>query len=172
MDTRLKIITTWVGVFAFRFLLLPFRAPNVEPLLAAVMPLSRVMGGFSSFLFAALSIAAYDAVTSGLGIWTLVTAGAYGALALAAHAYFHARVGTRAQFVGFGIVGTLAYDALTGLTVGPLAFGQPFMGAVLGQIPFTLLHLAGTVLFALVLSPLLVRWLAASPVPELAPRRA
>ncbi len=164
MDTRLKIAATWFGVFAFRFFLLPLRAPNVEPLLASVMPLSRVMNGISSFAFAALSIAAYDAVTSGIGVWTLVTAGAYGALGLAAHAYFQGRVGTRAQFVGFGIVGTLAYDAATGLTVGPLAFGQPFMGALLGQIPFTLLHLAGTVLFALVLSPILARWLATSEV--------
>lgn len=159
----------WAGVFAFRFVLLPVRAPNVEPLMAAVMPVSRVSGAFASILFAASSIALYDAVTSGIGIWTLITAAAYGLVALLSHFYFSFRAPTRGNFVGFGIAATLLYDALTGLTVGPLFFGQSFTGAFVGQIPFTALHLLGTVLFAALLSPALMRFLA--PASETAEAR-
>lgn len=162
LQTR-KIILAWAGVFLFRLVLLPVRAPNVEPLLATLMPVSKGLGMLQSFAFAALSITLYDAVTSGIGLWTLVTAFAYGLLGVAAHAYFTNREGTRTRFVGFAIVSTLLYDAATGLTVGPLFFGQPLAVAAAGQIPFTLLHLAGNVAFAATLSPVLARWLAVEP---------
>lgn len=162
-----KYAITWAGIFAFRFALLPIRAPNVEPLIAAVMPISKVHGPIASFLFAFSSIALYDVVTSGIGIWTLITAAAYGALALAAHYFFAFRAPTRANFIGFGVVATLAYDALTGLTIGPLFFGQSFAGALAGQIPFTLLHLLGTVVFATLLSPALYAFLKRAESREL-----
>jgi len=165
----IKAGLVWAGVFAFRFALLPVRAPNVEPLLAAVMPVSRVFGVFASFLFALSSIILYDSVTSGLGLWTAVTAIAYGLVAVASHYYFSFAAPTRGHFLGFGIAATLAYDALTGLTIGPVFFGQSFAGALAGQIPFTALHLLGTVLFATLLSPALVRFL--SPAVELADAR-
>lgn len=152
---------TWLGIFAFRFFLLPLRAPNVEPLMAAIMPIGKRAGAFVNIAFAVSSIVLYDAVTAGWGSWTLAAAGAYGLVALAASVYFRVAPATRMHFVGFGVVATLAYDALTGLTVGPLMFHQPFAAALAGQIPFTLMHLVGTILFALVLSPLLDRALVA-----------
>lgn len=165
------IALTWLGIFAFRFFLLPLRAPNVEPLMAALMPIGKRVGVLANILFAVSSIALYDAVTSGWGSWTLAAAGAYGLVALLASLYFRVAPATRSHFVGFGIGATLLYDALTGLTVGPLIFHQPFSTAVMGQIPFTLMHLAGAILFALVLSPILDRALATSraeaPAPEL-----
>jgi hypothetical protein len=113
-----------------------------------------------------LGIALFDAVTSGWGIWTLVTALAYGTLGLAGHFYFKNRSASVKNFLRFGIVGTLAYDAVTGLTIGPLFEGQSFMVALVGQIPFTLLHLMGTVLFATLLSPALYRWVLQNEVFE------
>jgi hypothetical protein len=41
------------------------------------------------------------------------------------------------------------------------------MVALVGQIPFTLLHLAGTVVFATLLSPVLYRWVVQNEVFEL-----
>jgi uncharacterized membrane protein len=152
----LKFLVAWLGVFLFR--LIPFRPPNVEPMLATIMPFSKGYGSLSSFGFGFLGIVLYDAATSGFGVWTWVTAVCYGLLGLAAHFYFKNRAASRLNFVGFGIVGTIVYDAATGLTIGPLVNHQPFMDALVGQIPFTILHLLGTVLFALVLSPLLYRW--------------
>lgn len=152
----LKFIIGWAMVFLFR--LMPWRLPNVEPMLATVMPFSKRFGPLGSFLFGFLGIALFDAVTSGWGIWTIVTALAYGFLGVAAHFFFKRRSASVKNFVGFGVVGTILYDAATGLTIGPLFNGQPFMVALMGQIPFTLLHLAGTVLFAVALSPILYRW--------------
>ncbi len=172
---RLATITlTWLGIFAFRFFLLPLRAPNVEPLMAALMPLGKRAGAVVNILFAVSSIVLYDAVTAGWGSWTLAAAGAYGLVALFASVYFRFAPATRMHFVGFGVAATLLYDALTGLTVGPFVFHQPFMAALTGQIPFTLMHLAGTILFALVLSPLIDRELALSAERVLAaePQRA
>jgi len=160
MDRALKYTIVFLGVILIR--LIPFRAPNVEPLLAAVMPLTKRYGALEGVVFALASIILYDALTAGLGVWTLVTAAAYAGIALGAHAYFSRREPTRGNFVRFSIVAVLAYDAVTGLTVGPLAYGQSFSAALAGQVPFTVLHLLGAVLFAAVLSPLLYKWLQIS----------
>ena len=55
--------------------LIPFRTPNIEPILAATMPFSRVYGAFTAFSFAVLSILLYDLATSTLGMQTFFTAG-------------------------------------------------------------------------------------------------
>ncbi|MDO8593636.1 MAG: hypothetical protein Q7R59_01930 [bacterium] len=161
----LKFVIGWLTVFAFR--LIPFRIPNVEPMLATVMPFSKRYGALGSFLFGFLGIAFYDAVTSGWGIWTLITALSYGALGLGAHFFFKNRDASIKNFLRFGIVGTLLYDAVTGLTIGPLFMGQPFMLALTGQIPFTLLHLAGTIVFSVCLSPALYKWVVQSETFEI-----
>lgn len=152
----LKFALGWATVFAFR--LMPFRPPNVEPMLATIMPFSKRYGAVESFLFGFFGIVLFDAVTSGWGVWTLVTALAYGALGPAAHFYFKNRAASVRHFLTFGIAGTLAYDAVTGLIIGPVFMQQAFMVALVGQIPFTLMHLAGTVLFATLLSPALYKW--------------
>lgn len=161
----LKFVIGWSAVFLFR--LIPFRLPNVEPMLATLMPFSKRYGLVGSFLFGFLGIALFDAVTSGWGIWTLVTALAYGALGPAAHVFFKNREASVKNFLYFGIVGTVAYDAVTGLTIGPLLWHQSFMVALTGQIPFTLLHLAGTIVFATFLSPALYRWVVQNEVFEI-----
>lgn len=161
----LKFILGWGTVFLFR--LIPFRPPNVEPMLATLMPFSKRYGVVGSFFFGFLGIVLFDAVTSGWGVWTLVTALAYGALGPAAHFFFKNREASVKNFVSFGVIGTLVYDAITGLTIGPLFTGQSFMVALIGQIPFTLLHLAGTVAFAVFLSPVLYRWVVQNEVFEI-----
>lgn len=37
--------------------------------------------------------------------------------------------------------------------MGPIFYGQSWISAILGQIPFTLRHLAGNTFFAIVLAP-------------------
>lgn len=152
----LKLLIGWAAVFVIR--LLPFRPANFEPMLATLMPFSTRFGWMTAFLFGFLGITLFDAVTSGIGMWTLVTAAAYGTLGIGAHWYFARREATTKNFLKFSIVGTVFYDIVTGLTVGPLFFNQPLMVAVVGQIPFTLMHLLGTVVFTLALSPILYRW--------------
>ena len=153
----LKYVLGWGAVFLIR--LIPFRPPNFEPMLATIMPFSKRFGVIGSFVFGFLGIVLFDAVTSGIGIWTVVTAAAYGALGVGAHIYFKNRAANRKNFLVYGIVGTVLYDAVTGLTIGPLVFHESFMTALIGQIPFTAMHLLGTVFFAIVLSPILYRWI-------------
>jgi len=141
--------------------LIPFRAPNVEPVLASMMPFSRAYGAFVGFSFAVLSILFYDVMTGTLGIQTFFTAGAYGILGLWAAYYFSAKDASpggkndRWNYVRFAIWGTLFYDAITGLTIGPIFFHQSFFQTFIGQIPFTMLHLAGNITFAFILSPVI-----------------
>lgn len=144
-------------VFAFR--LIPFRPPNVEPVMATLMPFSKRYTALESFLFAFFSIFLFDIITSGIGSWTWVTAFVYGFLGIASYYFFKNRSASRTNFVMFGIVGAILYDAATGLTIGPIFNGQPFMIALIGQIPFTLNHILGNIIFGAILSPLVYRWI-------------
>lgn len=146
-------------VLCFLVRLIPLRAPNVEPILATMMPFSKAYGAFVGFSFAILSILLYDMITSTLGMQTFFTAGAYGILGLWAAHYFKKNKINKWGYVRFAIIGTLFYDALTGLTVGPIFFHQSLGGSLLGQIPFTALHLFGNITFALILSPAIYNYL-------------
>ncbi|MBI2623147.1 MAG: hypothetical protein HYW65_01045 [Candidatus Liptonbacteria bacterium] len=146
-----------LGCLAVR--LLPWRAPNVEPILATAMPFAKRGGAMSGFLFGAASIFLFDIVTGTAGVWSLITASSYGLVGAGAYLFLRNRESSRASYFAYAIIGTLVYDALTGLTVGPLFFGQSFVAAVAGQIPFTMLHLLGNTVFAVTVSPLVYAWI-------------
>ncbi|MEK7585734.1 MAG: ECF transporter S component [Patescibacteria group bacterium] len=152
----IKYTIAFIAVLGLR--LIPFRAPNVEPVMSAIMPFGRVYGKLSAFLFGAMSIVIYDSLTSGLGVWSAITAVAYGLVGLGAGYYFKNRTGWR-NYALFAIFTTILYDVVTGLTLGPLFFDQTLSNALVGQIPFTLLHLLGNVVFAIVLSPVIETWI-------------
>ncbi len=142
--------------------LIPFRPPNIEPILAVQMPLAKIYGAFPGFFLGFLSIIFYDIITHTIGAWTIITAFSYGVLGLWAAYFFQKRQASSFNFVIFAIVGTLFFDAATGLSVGPLFFHQSFYSALVGQIPFTLLHLLGDIIFAAVLSPVVYRFALSS----------
>jgi len=132
--------------------------------MATIMPVGKIYGSVMSFVFGFLSIVLYDSVTSGFGVWTLVTALAYGTLGVGATYFFKNRSGWK-NYALYAVIATIFYDAITGLTIGPLFFHQSFMVSLMGQIPFTALHLIGNVSFAIVLSPVIEKWMAKSEVP-------
>lgn len=146
-----------MSVFLFRLILLPVRPPNFEPLLATVMPFSKRYGVLATFSFGFFAIVIYDAVTSGWGMWTWVTAACYGLLGVGAYYFFKKREATVRNFLTFGIPATFLYDAVT-MMIGPLFSSQLWSVAIMGQIPFTLMHLVSTIVFATILSPALYRW--------------
>jgi len=151
----LKFLIGWTAVFLFR--LIPFRPPNFEPMLATVMPFSKRFGLAGSFLFGFLGIVLYDAVTSGWGSWTWVTAICYGSLGVGSYYFFRNRAASVKNFLTFGIPATVVYDAIT-MLIGPVFGHQSLMVALVGQVPFTLIHVLGTTVFATLLSPVLYRW--------------
>lgn len=148
--------------------LIPFRPPNIEPILATQMPFSKAYGALPGFLFAFFSIIFYDLVTGTLGVWTLLTAGTYGVLGLWSAYYFKKHKANALGYATFAIFGTIFFDAVTGLSIGPLFFHQSLSSAFTGQIPFTGLHLLGNVSFALVLSPAIYRFVVESKKMETA----
>lgn len=137
--------------------LIPFRAPNLEPILAMQMPFAKKYGKVFGFLFGALSILFFDLFTNTLGLWSGITALSYGLLGVFSVIFFQKFKANRKNYVYFAILGTIFYDITTGLVIGPVFFGQSFSVALVGQIPFTILHLLGNISFAFFLSPLVER---------------
>lgn len=135
--------------------LIPFRPPNIEPIMATVMPFGRAYGKMAGFFFAFGSMVLFDVLVGKVGVWTLITGVAYGLVGLGAALYFQNKKNTAWNYAKYAIISTILFDAVTGLSIGPIFFGQSFMPAAIGQIPFTALHLLGNVSFALVLSPAL-----------------
>jgi len=160
----LKFAIGWAAVFIFR--LIPFRPPNLEPMLAVAMPFSKRYGLLGSFSFGFFGIVLFDAVTSGWGVWTAVTALCYGLLGVGSYYFFRNRESSVKSFLLFGVPGTILYDAVT-MMIGPIFSNQSFVVAFVGQIPFTLMHILGTVVFATILSPALYRWVVQSEALEL-----
>ncbi|MCX6757525.1 MAG: ECF transporter S component [Candidatus Nomurabacteria bacterium] len=146
-------------IFCFLLRLIPFRPPNIEPLLATQMPFAKTYGKLAGFMFGFLSIILYDIITAKVGIWTLITATVYGILGLFATMYFKNKKNKAWNYAKFAIFATIFYDAITGLTIGPLFFHQSFTASLAGQIPFTILHLTGNICFAVVFSPLIYKYI-------------
>lgn len=139
--------------------LIPFRPPNIEPILATQMPFSKNYGALAGFLFAFLSIILFDVITMKIGLWTLLTALIYGVLGIWAFFFFkNNKKESRLSYVYFAVIGTLFFDIITGVLAGPVFFGQNFTEAIIGQIPFTILHLVGNISFAFFLSPLIYKY--------------
>ena len=155
MRNKLKIIGVFLGCLLFR--LIPLRAPNVEPIMASVMPAAKKYGAAAGFSFAFLSMVLYDFITGHVGSWTWITAAAYGAVGLAAYFYFKKFKASAGNFALFAALGTIFFDVVTGILPAPL-FGQSLAVAAVLQVPFTALHLAGNIGFALFLSPVLNKW--------------
>lgn len=155
-----KLIISFFICFLIR--LIPFRPPNIEPILSTQMPFARAYGAYAGFMFGFFSIVFYDLVTGTLGIWSLLTAGTYGVLGFWSALYLKNKKSVW-NYVFFAVIGTIFFDAVTGLSIGPLFFHQPFMGALVGQIPFTALHLLGNVGFAFTLSPAVYRFVIDNP---------
>ena len=151
----IKYLIGFAVCFAIR--LVPLRPPNVEPVMASLMPFSKKYGYLGGFAFAFLSIALFDVFTAKVGIWTLVTALTYGVVGLSAAFFFRKRKNSIFNYAGFAIIGTLFFDAVT-LTIGPLFYGQPWIEAIVGQIQFTALHLIGNVALSILMSPFLYSW--------------
>jgi hypothetical protein len=136
--------------------LFPFHIPNIEPILAFQLPITKKLGQLGGFFFAILAILIFDFTTSNFGVWSLVTATTYGVLSFAFRIFHKKNI---ISYTYNAIIGTLIFDGITGLCIGPILFHQPFMQALIGQIPFTAIHIAGNTVLAILLSPAIESWL-------------
>jgi uncharacterized membrane protein YuzA (DUF378 family) len=131
--------------------------------MSILMPFAKRFEIIGGMLFPALSIALYDVITLKFGVWTLITALAYGFVGLLAAHYFNTHEPSLKEYLKFTIWATLMYDLMTGVLAGPAFFGQSFSEALAGQIPFTIYHLIGAIGFVLLLTPVVEWFLAWEP---------
>jgi uncharacterized membrane protein len=155
-----KVVIGWFLVFCVR--LIPWRMPNVEGVMATLMPASKRFGSLAGFAYGFLAIVLYDLVTGKVGSWTWITGFTYGAIGIASAMYFRNRKPSRANFVVFSVVATVVYDLVTGVLFAPL-WDMSYAVAFMGQIPFTGYHLLGNTLFALIVSPAFYRFVVENP---------
>ena len=148
-----KYIAGFIGTLVFRLITPILGLANFSPLMATEFAGAKAYGPALAGLYGFLSIVMLDVIVGKVGLWTLVTALTYGAVGVWAAYFFSGRSATRKNFVVASIVGTLFFDLVTGICMGPILFGQSFTNAFVGQVPFTIHHLAGTLFFALVLAP-------------------
>jgi uncharacterized membrane protein len=160
MKQSLKFIVTLLLGFFLR--LIPFRPANFEPIMGSMMPFAKRYGALTSGLFGFASIVLYDLVTK-YGAWTWETAITYGLISVWAASFFQKRDANRGNFVAFALMGTLVYDFITGPLLPTLLHHGNFMALTIAQIPFTLSHLAGNLIFAAVVSPVLMKYVILNP---------
>ena len=158
----LKYIIGFIIGFLFR--MIPFKPPNLELTTASLMPFGKKWGWLSGAIFGALSIILFDLIhpTPGfprLGVWTLVTAAMFALMGVASGLYLKNKENKIRYYVGFAVVSTLLYDFITGPVMSSMLWHMPFSVALMGQIPFTLWHLGGNIVFAALISPLLYSWI-------------
>ena len=163
-----KYAAGFVGTLIFRLLSPLLGLWNVSPLMATELAGSKAYGPWVGGLYGALSIVLLDIIVGKAGSWTIITALTYGAVGILGAFFFKSRSASAWNFVLASVVGTLFFDLITGVLMGPLLYGQPWVEAMVGQIPFTLRHLAGNMFFASVLAPWFYRKIMDNPQWELA----
>lgn len=133
--------------------------PNNDPIMGAMLPFSR-QNPWVSGAFAALTMASFDLLTGSLGIWTIVTSLTYGFLGVAfgfAYKGMKNKKPNLLTYLASGAIGVLFFDFITGPIASGFFFGMPFWQALVGQVPFTILHLLSVSFFILLLTPLIDR---------------
>jgi len=155
--TRLVILGISLGVStALRWVRL---FPNNDPIMAVMLPCAK-RGRAAAFAFPVVAMVLFDILSRKVGIWTAVTAGTYGLLGLG-FSFAYSALGKRGRRIGpatflvSGIVGVLVFDFITGPILSSAMFRMSFAQAFVGQVPFTLKHLASVSAYTIVVSPVL-----------------
>ena len=157
-ENLVKYIIGFVVCMVFRLFTRAVPLPNVEPVTGTLMPFGKKGGWIVGALFGAASIVIFDILTGKLGVWTAVTAMMFGLIGASSGLFLKGHDNRVGRYIGFAVGATLVYDFITGPIMSSLMFGMTFMQALVGQIPFTLWHLGGNIVFAALLSPALYRW--------------
>ncbi len=158
-----KYVAGFLGTLLFR-LLSPFLGLwNVSPLMATELAGSKAYGPWVGGLYGALSIALLDVLMGKVGSWTIMTSLTYGMVGVFGAYFFKGRSATARNFVLASIIGTLFFDVITGVLMGPMFYGQTWMSAIIGQVPFTARHLIGNTFFAAFLAPWFYRAIMNNP---------
>lgn len=122
--------------------------PNITPLMATELAGAKAYGPYIGALYGGLSMVTLDYCMGAIGPWTASTALSYAIVAFVGGLYLRKKANSITNFLLVSVAGTLFFDLVTGILFAPL-HGLSFTEATLGQIPFTIYHLAGNSFFAL-----------------------
>jgi len=164
MVNEMKLIKYILSIlFCNGYRLLRF-IPNNDPIMGCMLPFSKQGRWWQGALFALITMVSFDFITMKVGLWTVVTAGTYAGLGLLFH-FAYKRIGKvkLKHYLGSGIIGVLIFDFVTGVLFGPAMFGMNFAQALIGQIPFTVMHLLTVTGFVLIITPVLDRAVISNP---------
>jgi len=146
---------------AYRFLRF---IPNNDPIMGCMLPFSKQDKWWQGALFAFITMASFDFLVGKTGIWTIVTASTYAFLGLMFHVAFKNKKKIKLKhYLGSGVLGVLIFDLVTGPIMSSWLFKIPFEAAVVGQVPFTAMHLISVSFFIVLLTPLFDRAIASNP---------
>jgi len=158
-----KFAVGFISTIIFRLLSPMFGMWNISPLMATELAGAKAYGPWVGGLYGVFSIILIDVLMNKVGSWTIVTALIYGAVGVIGAYFLKSRDGSAKNFIIISIIGTLFFDLITGVLMGPILFGGSLVVAAIGQIPFTLRHLAGNIFFAAVLAPWFYKKIITNP---------
>ena len=136
---------------------------NISPLMATQLTGSKAYGALLGGLYGAASFVLLDLLVGRIGSWTITTSITYGIVGVVGAWYLNNKEASAKNFVVASIVGTLFFDLITGVLMGPLFYDQSWSSAIIGQIPFTARHLVGNMTFAALLAPWFYRAIMSNP---------
>lgn len=167
-----KYILGFLLTAVFRLITPYLHLSNVSPLMATQLTGSKAYGPLIGGLYGTASILLLDLLVGQLGSWSITTSITYGIVGIIGGIYLKNKKASAKNFVIASIIGTLFFDLVTGVLMGPLLYGQPWSSAIIGQIPFTLRHLAGNITFAIILAPWFYRSIMTNPSWSFSPKIA
>jgi len=129
--------------------------PNIEMLMPFVLAAGLAGGPLYGLALGGCVRGLYDVYQGWAGPWTLLTAPSYAVVGLVVgFAGLRWKVRSRTGMMALAGAATLVYDVLTMALFG-LWMGMPLQVLVVGQVPFSIMHVAGNMLFCFLLAPTL-----------------
>lgn len=153
MNKILKYFSSTAGINFVRFLRV---FPNNDPIMSCMLPFAKKDSWWKPFLFVVFTMASFDFIVNKVGLWTIGTSLVYGLIALLFYFVFkRLKNVTLRTYLFSGTAGILIFDFLTGPIMSSYLFKMPFSVALLGQIPFTAMHLFSGLAYIFLLVPVL-----------------
>jgi hypothetical protein len=127
--------------------------PNNDPIMGFMLPETRnSMTKAAAFAFVTMFV--FDIITFKVGIWTMVTASTYAGLAILFSFFFKKIKKTKiSHYLGASTIAILIFDIITGPIMSSIFFSQSLWLTVIGQIPFTLMHLVSGLTWVTIIAP-------------------
>lgn len=162
LASSMGLLVFGLGLAASSLLRFASLFPNNDPIMAIAMPYAKHKKRWMAIGFPILAMSLFDCLSAEVGVWTIVTAATYGLLGVG-FSVLYGRRAARGRRIGpltflvSGVAGVLVFDFITGPIMSSVLFRITFTQAFVGQIPFTLWHLASVSAYALVISPVIDR---------------